>query len=306
VRLGVLPLFAETSAGQQPVEKNPPALLRRPIPDHLVVLTFDDAPRSQAIYAAPILKHYGFGATFFICEFPPHFQDKSLYMSWTQIQQLDKDGFEIGNHTAFHTHVSKMTRAQFSDSLDYIEKKCKSLGISKPVTFAYPGYDVRSKDLDLLTGYGYLFARAGGERPYNPVQDNALLVPGINANGTDANHVIDALKQASGGKIVVLTFHGIPDKEHPWVSTPPELFKKYMQYLHKNQYTVIAMRDLSLYVDPAQAAQLNPPVKSNESGSNQASRRSNSAQKANGAKGHTTVGGVQNKPALTLTRCCTK
>jgi len=233
-----------------------PLRLRRPIPDRLVVLTFDDAPATQAVYAAPILHKYHFGATFYICEFPPNFKDKTKYMSWEQVQHLYKMGFEIGNHTATHTHVSKMSREQFRDSLAYIEEKCKSYRIPKPITFAYPGYDARSKDLDVLTERGYTFARAGLERPYDPLTDNALLVPGFNANGTDPDHVLDVIKQAHDGKIVVLIFHGIPDYEHPWVTTPPELFARYMQYLHDNGYKVIAMRDLAKYVDPRDAARI--------------------------------------------------
>jgi peptidoglycan/xylan/chitin deacetylase (PgdA/CDA1 family) len=243
----------------QPVANQlPPMRLRQPIPDRLVVLTFDDAPVTQAVYAAPILHKYRFGATFYICEFPPNFKDKTKYMSWEQVRQLDKMGFEIGNHTAYHTHVSKMSREQFQASLAYIEEKCKSYGIPKPVTFAYPGYDARSNDLDVLTQRGYTFARAGLERPYDPLKDNALLVPGFNANGTDPGHVLDVIRQAHDGKIVVLTFHGIPDYEHPWVTTPPELFAQYMQFLHENRYKVIAMRDLAKYVDPEKAMQIKP------------------------------------------------
>ena len=39
-----------------------------PIPEKLVVLTFDDSSASHHAVAAPLLKRYGFGATFFITE----------------------------------------------------------------------------------------------------------------------------------------------------------------------------------------------------------------------------------------------
>ena len=45
-------------------------ILKGPIPEKLVVLTFDDAPASQYDIVAPLLQEYGFGATFFVCEFP--------------------------------------------------------------------------------------------------------------------------------------------------------------------------------------------------------------------------------------------
>ena len=44
-------------------------------------------------------------------------------------------------------------------------------------------------------------------------------------------------------------FHGVPDRDHPWVNTPPELFAQYMKYLHENGYRAIALRDLARYVD---------------------------------------------------------
>src|SRR5215471_1452474 len=78
------------------------ALASEPIPDKLVVLTFDDASRSHATVAAPLLKKHGFGATFFVTEgfdFPTNKRD---YMTWNEIAQLHRDGFEIGNHTRDH------------------------------------------------------------------------------------------------------------------------------------------------------------------------------------------------------------
>ena len=80
-------------------------ILKREIPDRVVVLTFDDATASQYSNVAPMLKKYGFGATFFICEFPPNFADTSKYMNWRQIKELDETGFEIANHTRHHEHI---------------------------------------------------------------------------------------------------------------------------------------------------------------------------------------------------------
>src|SRR5207244_2121270 len=78
-----------------------------PIPDKVVVLTFDDASKSHFTVARPILLKYKFGATFFITEgfdFPTNKKD---YMTWAEIAQLHKDGFEIGNHTLGHVGVTE-------------------------------------------------------------------------------------------------------------------------------------------------------------------------------------------------------
>ncbi|SFA99540.1 Polysaccharide deacetylase [Algoriphagus aquimarinus] len=53
-------------------------ILKKPIPDKLVVLTFDDAPASHYSIVAPMLKEFGFGGTFFVCEFQPNYADSTL------------------------------------------------------------------------------------------------------------------------------------------------------------------------------------------------------------------------------------
>ena len=68
-----------------------------------------------------------------------------------------------------------------------------------------------------------------------------------------------AFAKAHKGKIVVLTIHGVPDVEHPWVNTPPELFKEYLQYLADNNFKVISFRELETYIDANQAMKLIEP-----------------------------------------------
>lgn len=228
-------------------------ILRKPIPDKLVVLTFDDAPASQYSIVAPWLLEFGFGATFFVCEFPPNYNDSTLYMNWRQIGALNEMGFEIANHTQTHANVAQLTQSQFDKELSYVERKCDSLGVPKPRNFAYPGYGLNVKTLDFLKKKAYHFARAGGSRPYNPLDDHPYLIPSWATNSENKQEILAALRSAKGGKIVVLTFHGVPDKEHPWVTTPPQLFKEYLNYLSENGYKVIALRDLENYINVDEA-----------------------------------------------------
>jgi len=225
-----------------------PAPPHRSVPDKLVVLSFDDAVSTQATVAAPMVKKYGFGATFFICEFPPDFVDKHKYMSWRQIQQLNAMGFEIGSHTRTHTHVTALTAPQFADELRYIEQKCGRYGIPRPRSFAYPAYVTSPMALQVLRQRGYRFARAGGGRAFDPVRDDALLIPSFSTTGDDPQRVLNDLQQAHDGRIVVLTIHGTPDVAHPPVTTPSALLARYLRYLHDHHYHVIAMRDLARYV----------------------------------------------------------
>ena len=249
IRNKILLLFLALSLFDQGSAKLPKTKLN----EKIVVLTFDDATASQYSVVAPLLKKFGFGATFFICEFPPNFADTSKYMNWRQIKQLDLMGFVIANHTRDHKGPSKLTARQFREELEYIEHKCDSMKISRPVTFAYPGYDLNIQAIDILKAKGYLFARAGGARPYDPLTDHPMLVPSWAMNSEDKALIMESFGEAKEGKVVVLTIHGVPDIEHPWVNTPPELFNSYLQYLSDNHFKVIALKDLSKYVDSKKA-----------------------------------------------------
>jgi len=228
-------------------------IIKKRIPERLVILTFDDATASQYSVVAPLLKEYGFGATFFVCEFPPNFSDTTKYMNWRQILELDRMGFEIANHTQNHPAIAKLTEDKIVEQLNYIEQKCDSMKIARPVTFAYPGYSLSIPVKNILQEKRYLFARAGGSRAYDPQTDHPLLVPSWAMNDKNKQQIMEAFNEAHDGKIVVLTIHGVPDAEHPWVNTTPELFKEYLLYLSENHFKVIAFRDLAKYIDSKKA-----------------------------------------------------
>lgn len=243
------------------VSSGNPKLL--PIPDKLVVFTFDDAVASHFTYVAPLLKQYGFNATFFVTEGFNFHTNKKDYLTWEQIKALNDDGFEIGNHTKDHIGIFPETVAQLKDQLDAITRKCEAYGIPKPVSFAYPGNFILREALPILEAAGIVWARRGNIPEFNggfdgrgfaywPVVDDPLLVPsaGVALPGWSLDSFRIAVQKAVHEKIAVIQFHGVPDREHPWVHTDPALFKKYLDYLRDNNYKVIAMRDLALYVDP--------------------------------------------------------
>ncbi|MFO0964661.1 MAG: polysaccharide deacetylase family protein [Gemmataceae bacterium] len=239
-----------------------PVLPQTPIPDKLVVLTFDDASKSHYTVARPLLKKYGFGATFFITEgfdFPTNRRD---YMSWDEIAQLHKDGFEIGNHTLDHKGVSRATLRDLAAQVRGINIQCEKHGIPAPTSFAYPGNAIEREALPLLKDLGIRFARRGGspEHPYKegngfayePGLDHPLLIPsaGDARPGWTLADFKRAVAEARHGKVAVLQFHGVPDTAHDWVTTSRKQFEAYLRYLADNKFQVIALRDLARYVDP--------------------------------------------------------
>ncbi len=239
-----------------------PAAGLEPIPDKLVVLTFDDASKSHFTVARPVLLKHKFGATFFVTEGWDFATNKKDYLTWDEIARLHKDGFEIGNHTIDHKSVTEKTVRDLSAQVKAINARCQEHGIPHPVSFAYPGNAIVKEALPILKDLGIKFARRGGapEHPYKdgrgfayePGLDHPLLVP--SAGDARPHWTLDDLKlavaQAKHGKIAVLQFHGVPDTAHDWVTTKREQFEGFMQYLADEKYTVIAMRDLAKYVDP--------------------------------------------------------
>ncbi len=221
-----------------------------PVPDKLVVLTFDDSAITHATHVGPLLKKYGFGATFFITEGFNFATNKKDYMTWEQISQLHKAGFEIGNHTRRHTAVSRQTAGEIDSDVEYIEDQCVEHGIPKPISFCYPGYATSDIAVKVLKDRGYRFARAGGARAFDPAKDNALLMPQAFDGKPDSTFEEFALatEMAKDGKIAVMTFHGIPDAPHPWVSTTPDKFERYLKHLADKKCKVVALRELVKYV----------------------------------------------------------
>jgi peptidoglycan/xylan/chitin deacetylase (PgdA/CDA1 family) len=237
-----------------------PAL--EPVPDKLVVLTFDDASKSHYTVARPVLLKHKFGATFFVTEGWDFATNQKDYMTWEEIAQLHKDGFEVGNHTIDHKAVTDKALRDLPAQVKAINARCKEHGIPEAVSFAYPGNAIAKEALPILKELGIRFARRGGspEFPYKegrgfayePGLDHPLLVP--SAGDARPAWTLDDLKRAVGqarhGKVAVLQFHGVPDTAHDWVSTSREQFEVYLKYLADEKYTVIPLRDLAKYVDP--------------------------------------------------------
>ena len=212
-----------------------------------VVLTFDDAEITHFNNVAPLLKKYGFDATFFVCEFPvKKAEEANEYVNWKQIQQLYKQGFEIGNHTGHHKNLTKLAPDAIKKEIAYIEDKCKEFGIPKPISLAYPGNRNDSISQRIVKEMGYQYARAGGVKYYYPDKDNNLAIPSFTVISSDKykERTLKALKDIKEDEILVLTFHGVPDVLDPDYSTSIDFLKEILIYLKEHHYEGIAMRDL--------------------------------------------------------------
>ena len=239
-----------------------------PVPDGLVLLTFDDANHSDLANVAPLLLQHGFGATFFVSEGLGFAEGKpGEFMNWEQIRQLHDLGFEIGNHTRSHLDTTQLTAEEVRAEIDHIQRRCAEHGIPAPSSFCYPGFHHSPEVVRVVASAGFEFARRGvypeysdtgrGARgpAYDPRADHPLLIPTTGYAGPEwtLDDLAWAVAQARDGRIASICFHGVPLRRYHWVSTELDAFTTYMQYLADAGCTVIACRDLADYVDPAWA-----------------------------------------------------
>jgi peptidoglycan/xylan/chitin deacetylase (PgdA/CDA1 family) len=236
-----------------------PLLRAVQIPAKTVVLTFDDAVRSQITVVAPLLEQLGFKATFFITH--NWMDDQAHFLSWEDVAELNRRGFEIGNHTWTHSGFDTPEKgAMLGQELRMVDDELARVGVPKPISFAWPGDNFGPEALKQLQLHGIKLARRGmqPEVPYGEVQVGPLLdvtknYPLLIPTTGDAypdwtlDHFKKVVAGARDGRVVVLQFHGVPDVVHPWVNTPPEMFRQYMFYLKQHGYRAIAMRDLLPY-----------------------------------------------------------
>jgi len=124
-----------------------------------VVITFDDGYRDNILVAAPLLRKYNLPATFFVTSqyigtnriFPWDTQSsvKHELMSWDEVRELSRMGFEIGGHTANHVNLGTVELDEADKEISMSKGKIED-EIGRQITsFAYPfgGRDYIRKDI---------------------------------------------------------------------------------------------------------------------------------------------------------------
>jgi len=100
-------------------------LSKKSSPDERAIcLTFDDGWLGNYLYAYPILKKYGFKATFFIST---GLIGKPLYMTWGQLEGMQAAGMSVQSHTVTHYPLvlwgEERVVFELSESKKVIEEK---------------------------------------------------------------------------------------------------------------------------------------------------------------------------------------
>mgnify|MGYP002861554402 CR=1 FL=1 len=235
-----------------------------PIPDKLVLLTFDDGTRDHIDEVPRILEKYHARANFCIAESeagPGHsgFEDKNRYMTWEEIRRLSDMGHEIVNHSWHHSmKFAAGSEEEIKEEILGLERDCEVNGIPRPTTFAYPGGGCTSVTESIVMECGYNFARGDmtgmkisrdGENYYDPHLDSPYAIPSFNMVPAYGETQISAIiENAVSGRIAVFAYHQIDPS-----TFRDTTFEQQLACMAGCGARFITFRDLTDYIDPKKA-----------------------------------------------------
>ncbi len=123
-----------------------------PLPARPVLITFDDATRSQYLYALPELERWGFRAAFFVMTVS---MGHERFMTREQVTALARKGHAIGCHTWDHHNVTRYTATDWARQVEGPRRELEKLA-GRPVQyFAYPNGLWDTAAVDRLRQYGF-------------------------------------------------------------------------------------------------------------------------------------------------------
>ncbi|MEI8344427.1 MAG: polysaccharide deacetylase family protein [Candidatus Moraniibacteriota bacterium] len=150
--------------------KNPTRISGKPI-----VLTFDDGYQDAYDQVFPILKKYGFRATFYPIV---NNINKSGFLTKNEILEMQTNGMTFGSHSLSHPNLTEISEQQAEQEI-YASKKILEKIIGKEVSdFCYPGGKLNQNAINILANSGYQTATTTSNKvnlgKTDPLQLNRL------------------------------------------------------------------------------------------------------------------------------------
>ncbi len=121
-------------------------------PDPQVCITFDDGCETDLLATAPLLKEFGFGATFYITS---GFLGTPGYLNNSQLRELDGLGFEIGCHSMTHPYLTDLTSPQLKREIADAKLQIEQIVGHSIAHFSCPGgrYDYTTLEVARRAGF---------------------------------------------------------------------------------------------------------------------------------------------------------
>jgi len=136
----------------------------RPPSPKAVALTFDDGYRNLLDHVLPVLKRFGFRASFFLVSDrvggtnswdARHGDPPRPLMGWNEAAALAAEGMEIGSHSRTHPFLTNLSEPEMEDEIRGSKETIEDR-LGRPVRFfSYPHglHDERCRRLVAAAGY---------------------------------------------------------------------------------------------------------------------------------------------------------
>lgn len=139
----------------------------KPVPDHVVAITIDDAFQSVYENAYPRLRARGWPFTVFVST---AVVDRKLpdFMSWDEMREMKQHGVTFGNHSVDHAHMvfrqtgesdlswADRVRHDILDAQAHLQHELGMNANTEPKLFAYPYGEYDEALAQMVTGLGYV------------------------------------------------------------------------------------------------------------------------------------------------------
>lgn len=161
------------------------------LPEKSIVITFDDGFDGNVRYALPILKRFGFTATFFISTGLIGTRDM---MTWDSVRLLSAEGMDIQSHTVSHPLLSVLdpetTRKELVESKQVLERN-----VGTPVEYmSYPNGDFSPAVIEALKSSGYKAAcssRFGRNSHGTPIYELRRTKVGVDCSAEQFHKLVE-------------------------------------------------------------------------------------------------------------------
>lgn len=126
----------------------------------VLALTFDDGPNNNVmVQIIELLNRYDAKATFFVVG------NRITEVSAPVLLAAAEQGFEIGNHSENHLHMTKLSREQIAREIASVQERVEAIIGRQPVLFRPPYIDVDDRMLETIN---MPFIAGSGNRDWDP------------------------------------------------------------------------------------------------------------------------------------------